>query len=198
MTKNDDQRYGFELVENWGDSADGWSFVEVADVCVDLRDNVFALGRGESAVQVFSPSGERTARWGQGRFIRSHSIELSPDASALFCIDCDGHTVTKFTLDGEPIFTIDSEAEPGYTGYVKDIVSSVQRAGPPFCYPTSISFGPDGDLFVTDGYGNARVHQFDSGGSLKSSWGEPGNGAGQFRLPHGILVDEEVLFVADR
>src|SRR5438477_273239 len=58
---------------------------------------------------------------------------------------------------------------------------------------------PGGDLYVTDGYGNARVHRFSAEGRLLQSWGEPGAGPGQFNLPHGIavLADGRVL-VADR
>ena len=57
----------------------------------------------------------------------------------------------------------------------------------------------DGSLYITDGYGNARVHKFSKEGRHLFSWGEPGTGAGQFRVPHGIAVGPDgTVVVADR
>src|SRR5438132_5442007 len=57
----------------------------------------------------------------------------------------------------------------------------------------------NGDLFASDGYGNARVHHFTPMGELRTSWGEPGDKHGAFNIPHSVLVlaDDRVL-VCDR
>jgi len=58
---------------------------------------------------------------------------------------------------------------------------------------------PNGDIYVTDGYRNARVHRFTRDGRLVKSWGTPGQAAGQFHLPHSIAFDDDgKLYVADR
>jgi len=58
---------------------------------------------------------------------------------------------------------------------------------------------PNGDIYVTDGYRNARVHRFARDGRLVKSWGTPGKGEGQFHLPHSIAFDDDgKLYVADR
>jgi len=58
---------------------------------------------------------------------------------------------------------------------------------------------PNGDIYVTDGYRNARVHRFTRDGRLVKSWGAPGHGEGQFHLPHSIAFDPDgKLYVADR
>ena len=58
---------------------------------------------------------------------------------------------------------------------------------------------PNGDIYVTDGYRNARVHRFTRDGKLVTSWGTPGHAAGQFHLPHSIAIDDDgKLYVADR
>ena len=65
--------------------------------------------------------------------------------------------------------------------------------------PTGIAFASTGELFVSDGYGNRRVHCFSSDGELKHSWGEPGDGPGQFALVHFITADtDDRLYVCDR
>ena len=64
---------------------------------------------------------------------------------------------------------------------------------------TDIAFAPSGEMFMTDGYGNARVHKFSADAKYLSSWGEPGNAPGQFNLPHGIWIDRRGrVLVADR
>ena len=75
----------------------------------------------------------------------------------------------------------------------------IARGGPPFNHPTKLAVAPDGDLYVADGYANARVHRFSPAGELLQSWGEPGTGPGEFHVPHSLLVTgEEKLLVADR
>jgi sugar lactone lactonase YvrE len=54
-------------------------------------------------------------------------------------------------------------------------------------------------LFITDGYGNARVHKFTADGKHLFSWGEPGTGPGEFNMPHGVWIDRHGrVLVCDR
>jgi hypothetical protein len=54
-------------------------------------------------------------------------------------------------------------------------------------------------IFISDGYANARVLKYTAYGRKVGEWGSPGNGPGQFSLPHSVVVDENnVLYVADR
>ena len=66
---------------------------------------------------------------------------------------------------------------------------NVTHGGGPFNLPTDIALTPSGEMFMTDGYGNARVHKFAADGTYLFSWGEPGTGPGQFALPHGVWID---------
>ena len=69
----------------------------------------------------------------------------------------------------------------------------------PINRPTCVALSSSGEIYVTDGYGNARVHKFAPDDTLLFPWGEPGTGQGQFRLPHGICVDKgERVFIVDR
>ena len=88
---------------------------------------------------------------------------------------------------------------PSDTGYDGKTTPSVARAAGPFNRPTNIAVGPNGDYYISDGYGNARVHRFSPTGQLKHSWGEPGRVPGQFYLPHGIACAADGrVFVCDR
>jgi DNA-binding beta-propeller fold protein YncE len=94
--------------------------------------------------------------------------------------------------------TIGTRGVAADTGYDGRTLESI-RGGPPFNRPTNLAVAPSGELYVTDGYGNCKVHRFSATGDLIQSWGEPGTGPGQFHLPHGLRVaaDGRVL-VADR
>jgi DNA-binding beta-propeller fold protein YncE len=85
------------------------------------------------------------------------------------------------------------------TGATSNDFRTIKHAGPPFNYPCNAAFAPNGDIYVADGYGNARIHKFAPDGRLLLSWGEPGGGPGQFRVPHGIAVGRDgTVYVADR
>jgi hypothetical protein len=109
------------------------------------------------------------------------------------------HTIRKYTLQGEPLLVLGTSEVASDTGYDRKISRVVPRSGPPFNRPTGIAVAPNGELYASDGYGNARVHRFAADGRLIQSWGSPGVGPGQFHVPHGIEVapDGRVL-VADR
>jgi sugar lactone lactonase YvrE len=65
--------------------------------------------------------------------------------------------------------------------------------------PTDMAFAKNGDIFVSDGYGNSRIVHFDKTGKFIKDWGELGSKPGQFSIPHAIAIDsKERLYVADR
>jgi sugar lactone lactonase YvrE len=107
--------------------------------------------------------------------------------------------VRKFTPEGRQLMLIGTPNKASDTGYDGKTHGSVTRGGPPFNRPTDVTVAPNGELYVCDGYGNARVHHFTSDGQLIRSWGEPGTEPGQFRLPHGIGISpDDRVFVTDR
>jgi DNA-binding beta-propeller fold protein YncE len=148
---------------------------------------------------VYERDGQFIRTWGEDTFSeRAHGITIGPD-DAVYCVDDADHSVRKFSVDGELLLTLGTRGRPSDTGYDGAAYATIARAGPPFNRPTNLAVAPSGDLYVTDGYGNARVHQFAADGRLVRSWGRPGGGPGEFRIPHGIAVlpDGRIL-VADR
>jgi sugar lactone lactonase YvrE len=174
------------------------SHKEVADVTVDHEDRVVLYARYEHAVYVYEPDGAYVRSWGQGTFGRAHGITFGPDRS-LYCADDRHHAVRKYSLDGELLLTLGTPEHPSDSGYDGNDLDTVRCGAGPFNRCTKVAIGPTGDIYVSDGYGNARVHRFSARGELIRSWGEPGIGPGEFNLPHGVNVakDGRVL-VCDR
>ena len=183
---------------DWGALPSGWSYVEVAGVAADSQDNVYVFNRGEHPVVVFDRDGAFLRSWGEGTIERAHGIYITAD-DRLFLTDDKDHTVTEYTLSGERVMTMGVSGRPSDTGVVGMDYRTIAQAAGPFNLPTNLVAAGDGCLYVTDGYGNARVHAFSSAGDHLFSWGAPGSGPGQFNLPHGIDVDSRGrVFVADR
>jgi DNA-binding beta-propeller fold protein YncE len=190
-------RLEYEVLEGWEQLPEGWSFVEVAGVAVDSRDRVYVFNRGEHPIIVFDKDGRFLDAWGEGVFSSAHGIFIDRH-DHVYCADNFDHTVRKFTTDGELLMMLGDPARPADTGFAVGR-SPVQYAGGPFNMVTNVAVSASGEMFISDGYGNARVHRFSPSGELLSSWGAPGSGPGEFNLPHSIAVDRGGrVYVADR
>ncbi len=196
-------KYTYELVDGWA-KPKGWSFNDVCGLSIDSQDRVYILSRSAHPVAVFDREGNFLASWGEEFFTRAHGSYSGPDGS-VYCTDDGNHTVSKFTPEGKLLQVLGSKDQPSDTGYVPqsgglhESLATITHGGPPFNRPTGIALSPSGEIYVSDGYGNARVHKFTPDGTLLFSWGEPGNAPGQFSLPHSIWVDKrERVWVADR
>jgi DNA-binding beta-propeller fold protein YncE len=194
----------YELVDGWAKLPQKWSFKDVCGVAVDADDRVYILSRSDHPVMVFDSEGNLLSSWGEGLFKRAHGICISPEGS-IYCTDDGLHVVYKFTKEGVLLKTLGNKGQPSATGYEKECVdflwslTTITQGGAPFNSPTGVSVSATGEIYVSDGYGNARVHKFSPEGKLLLSWGEPGFGPGQFRLPHAIWVDkQERVWVPDR
>ena len=197
-------KYTYELVDGWAKCPEGFSFFDVPGLSVDSQDRVYVLSRSAHPVAVFDCEGNLLTWWGEGFFKRTHGTCVGPDGS-VYCTDDKDHTVSKFTLEGKLLLTLGNKDQPSDTGYVQESydffwgLTTIKRGGPPFNRPTGIALSPSGEIYVSDGYGNARVHKFSPDGTLLFSWGEPGYAPGQFRLPHSVWVDKQGrVWVPDR
>ena len=197
-------RYGtgdfcYELVEDWGIEAKlRWNVKEVAGIGISARDEVFLLTRVNPPILVMDPQGHVQSWFGSGIFVRPHGIHVDPDGSIL-AVDDGGHAVYCFDAQRTLVHTIGTPGAPSDTGCVNKDYRTILRAAGPFHYPTRLAKDSKGMIYITDGYGNARVHKFDPQYRLITSWGQPGTGPGCFQLPHGIAIDSsDIVYVADR
>ena len=198
MAKSDQIKYS--VVEGWEQLPKGWAHRDVAGVAVDQEDRVFLICRGDHPDHHLRPARATSSARGakaSSRY-RTHGIYVAPNGT-IFCTDDGNHTVRQFTPEGKLLMTHGHpEHAIGYRIRRQDRRQHQAPAGP-FNRPTNVAIGLNGDIYISDGYGNARVHIFSPKGELKRSWGEPGKGPGQFHLPHGIAVDAEgLVYVCDR
>jgi DNA-binding beta-propeller fold protein YncE len=167
--------------------APGWALDMVSSVAADGQGVIYILQRGDKADPVIAvdPQGRVLRSWGKGMYRIPHSIRIDPQGN-VWTTDAQSSMVLKFTPQGKKLLEISVGGQP---------------ASPksPFCGTTDIAFAPNGRIFISDGYANARILEYTAEGRRVREWGTPGTGPGQFHLPHGIAVDEDgVLYVADR
>jgi sugar lactone lactonase YvrE len=188
----------YQVVPDWEQLPPGMRHGDVVGVAVDSRDCLYAVTRREARCLVYEPDGTFVTSFGEGVLTELvHALTIDAD-DFLYIVDGGDHTVRKFSPEGELLLTLGTPGVASDTGYDGADSASIVRAGPPFNRPTKAAIAPNGDIYVSDGYGNARIHRFSADGELIASWGEPGRGPGQFNLPHGVWIADDRVFVADR
>jgi DNA-binding beta-propeller fold protein YncE len=185
-----DVAIGYKADPNWPDPKNtkppGGEWGAMSSVAIGPDGNVWTFNRGKIPVQVFSPEGKLVTSWGQdGLFKNPHTIRFD-SAGGLWIVDTGTQTVRKFSLDGKVLMTIGTPNEAG-----ADQTHMNQ--------PNDVAFASNGDIYVSDGYGNDRVVVFDKSGKYIRSWGKLGAGPGEFSQPHSIVLDsKDRVYVADR
>ena len=196
-------KYTYEKNDDWAHLPEGWE-MPAAAVAVDSQDRVFVFNRSpEHPIIIFDRDGNYLSSWGDGLIAFAHAIRIDKDDN-VWLVDRNHGQVMKFTAQGEPLMTIGTKGYRSDTGvdptdFASDGYKNVTHGGEPFNLPAGVAVAHSGEIFVADGYGNCRVHRFTPEGNHLLSWGEPGDGPGQFNLPHGLWIDKGGrVLVADR
>ena len=190
--------FRYEVAPRWDLGIPGPN-QEVAGVAVNSRDEVHVFTRSPKPVMVFDRGGRFLRSWGEGLFMNAHGIHIAPD-DTVWTADSSGSSVRKFSPSGEVLMTIGTHGVPSDTG-IDDAgdFRTITHGGAPFHWCTNVAVAPTGEFYVSDGYGNARVHHFAEDGGLIRSFGEPGTGPGEFRVPHSVFLDRRgLVYVTDR
>jgi hypothetical protein len=176
----------YEVDASWPQRRPDVPWGPVPSVAVDRHDNVWIHTRTNPAVQVYSPEGRYLKGWREDHpNSLAHGVRFDPEGN-VWLVDVGLHIVRKFTPDGRLLLTLGTPGEPD---------EDVRH----FNRPTDVAFAPNGDILVSDGYGNARVVRFDRRGRFIRAWGRLGVAPGQFSIPHSIVCDSKGrVYVADR
>ena len=177
----------YRAVEGWAQLPPGWNFGEVSAVDVDRSDNVWVFSDGPHPVIEFDRSGKFLQAWPEFLGKKPHGLRVGPDGN-IWTVDLETHRVMKWTPDGRLIMLLGTGAP-----------AADNNAKYAFNRPASLNFGPEGDFFVADGYGNSRVVHYSRDGEYLGQWGTKGTGDGEFNLVHDVALDGRGrVYVADR
>ena len=213
----------FAEVDGWPDPATSaagtpaaWNFGQVSGVATTANGYILVLHRGAEPIMLFDSGGRFVRAWGDGLFDNgkvagiapadrepgqsgytavygaagchncgAHAVRVDPDGN-IWVVDAPGHVVYKMDFQGRVLLELGARGVAG-------------RSPNTFNLPTDVAFGPDGAIYVSDGYGNARVVKYSADGRYLLEWGGRGTGPGEFGLPHNLAVDPEGrVYVTDR
>jgi sugar lactone lactonase YvrE len=180
----------YSVNKEWAQLPAGMTWdASTSNITPDGKGNVTVLVRKAPFFRVFNREGKFVKSWGDdpAMFAEAHNLVYDRDG-IMWAIDSNGHVVHKFSADGKVLMTL------GKRGVAGDNTSQDT-----FNRPDGIAFAPNGDIYVSDGYVNARVVQFSKDGKfIRIIGGVKGSEPGQLQLPHGVVVDSKGrIIVAD-
>ncbi len=197
----------YETVEGWAKLPPGRKWGATSAVYPANNGNTIwiaercgenlCVGSDLDPVMLFDQDGNVLRSFGSGMIVWPHGIFVDADDNVWIADAVGyapvpegvGHTVMKFSPDGELLMKLGKE---GVAGDGNDV----------FTKPSDVLVAQNGDIFIADGHdagGNNRIMKFDKDGHYLTQWGETGGDHGQFRDPHALAMDSEGrLFVADR
>jgi DNA-binding beta-propeller fold protein YncE len=204
----------FESVPNLLKLPDDMYLGEVAGVAVNSKGHIFVYSRGGSShgpaygntasqLLEFDPNGKFVREIGKNLYAWAfaHTVRIDRDDN-IWTTDKGSDMVIKFNPKGrvEMVFGRKSEASD------TEAKPHERNANPPpkhedgrFRQPTDVAWGPDGTIYISDGYVNSRVAKISKDGDWIKSWGQRGKEQGEFNTPHSIAADAKGnIYVADR
>jgi peptidylamidoglycolate lyase len=148
-------------------------------ITADGKGQVVVLVRTAPYFRVLSRDGAFVKAFGDdGLFESAHSVTIDAQGS-LWVTDSAAHVVHKFSPDGRLLMTL------GKKGVAGDNASRDL-----FNQPNHVALARNGDIYVSDGYVNARVVHFAKDGQfIRIIGGVKGSQPGQLQLPHGVALD---------
>src|SRR5581483_341951 len=188
----------YEWVRGWAKLPEGMNLGNLhGAVQVDSKGLIYLSAESENAVMVFDQGGKFVRAFGKewkadkpGNGIHGMRLRKEGGKEYLYLTHLDRHEFAKITLTGETVWV---------RGYPEK--SGVYTSKDEF-KPTGIAVAPNGDVYVTDGYGKNYIHHYNAKGEYVNSWGGKGAEDGKFNTPHAILVDtrgpEPLILVTDR
>jgi DNA-binding beta-propeller fold protein YncE len=185
---------------------------EASGVAVNSKKHIFVFSRGNTTGPAYGATAAQILEFGpDGTYIReighnlyawsfAHAIRFDKNDN-LWAVDKGSDMVIEFDPAGRVKMVFGRKKEASDEG-----AEAWKRVTPPrpavngqFRQPTDVTWDPQGDIFISDGYVNSRVAKFDKNGDWVKQWGTPGRGEGEMNTPHSIASDAQGnIYVADR
>ena len=176
---------GYKVDPSWPELPEGWNLLATPDVAADARGNVYVFHRGPHPIIELDAKGKFIRSWGDGLFVNPHGLRFDREGN-LWAVDNGAHIVAKLDRRGRVSMLL---GRHGVKGETEDLFNA----------PTDVGFASNGDIFVSDGYGNSRVVKYSKEGRFLKAWGKKGTAPGEFDLPHTVVVDkQDRVYVGDR
>ncbi len=203
-TESNDPRDGYQLDGNWPIYPADMQFEMGSGIAVDKQGIVYLFTRdlehwathplamkdkmGKSSISMFTREGQYLGKWGpsdeQGFALGAHTLYIEKDGM-FWTTDRDGHTVKKYTPEGELLLTLGTFGEWG-------------NDDSHFNGPTAVLVQENGNIVVADGYWNSRLVWYTAEGEFIKSVGGWGRGPAEFNTPHAMAQDSKGrILVAD-
>ncbi len=208
-------KYTYTLDPNWGKLPDGMKYGLGCALVVDSRDRVYVTSRSASpCVAIFDKEGTLLETWSKDFASQvgfqnpdqvvatAHGLYWSKEGSDEFLYWTENVAVPKGGAKiGARVYKTDLKGKVLYTLGNVDTNSSTSQVFS-FTNPTDVAVGPNGDIYIVDGYGSQFLYQFDRNFKYIKTIGGPGKAHGKFNVCHGIwtstLRKEPEIYVADR
>jgi DNA-binding beta-propeller fold protein YncE len=181
--KVDVQNLNYEAIADFFQLPPGENFVEPAGVAVNSKGHIYVFHRGRHPLMEFDASGKFIRSIADDLFVIAHMVRVDANDN-IWTTDTGSHMVLKLSPEGRVLLALGRMRIPG-----DDVLH--------FNQPTDVALDREGNIYVTDGYGNSRVLKFDKFGNLLLGWGMKGTGPGQFDTPHTIATDGDLVYVGD-
>jgi hypothetical protein len=180
---------------------DSYAFMVAQQVRVDPQDNLWVVDQMSSMVMKFDPNGQIQLLLGRkSESERVPAAPLNPAAAGPGGAaggrgrggpgagPAGGPGGGQAGAEGPPAGGGRGRGGPPGAGAQSDV----------FQRPTDVAWDSAGNIYVADGFGNARIAKFDRHGKFVKSWGSKGSDPGQFDTPHGLAIDAQGnVYVAD-
>jgi hypothetical protein len=192
-----------EAVPNFFKNPPGIYTGENMGISTNSKGQIYIYHRAyETRLFEYSPQGSFVREIGRNNygFAFAHSVRVDAQDN-IWAVDEGTDMLIKFSPEGRVLMTIGRREDP------VNMLSNMPGGGVfhgrnekyRFGRQTDVAWDQQGNIFVSDGYFDARVVKFDKNGRFVKAVGTRGTGNLQFNTPHSIATDfQGNVYVGDR